>query len=176
MTVKRIQYIYFDVPISLKNIHTESGSSTPKEQQSILPLLPTSIGEGMGKAWKDIHLGEEALGGLSAGIVGTVIGFPLDTVKTRMQTGMATSSNILQVARSVAKEEGTLGLYKGIAPPLISLSILGTLTFGQYSYFQEVYQANPGWDGRNFLAGISCSPVAGVVSTIENLVKVSCGR
>ena len=29
------------------------------------------------------HLGEEAVGGLSAGIVGTLLGFPLDLVKTR---------------------------------------------------------------------------------------------
>ena len=32
-----------------------------------------------------VNLGEEALGGLSAGIVGTVIGFPLDVIKTRMR-------------------------------------------------------------------------------------------
>lgn len=122
------------------------------------------------KSWKELHLGEEAAGGLSAGIVGTVIGFPLDTVKTRMQTGSA-NGNIFQVARTVAKQEGLLSLYKGIGPPLISLSILGTLTFTQYSYFQEVYQSNPGFDGRNYVAGVSCSPVAGMVSTIENLVK-----
>lgn len=125
------------------------------------------------KSWKDLHLGEEALGGLSAGIVGTVIGFPLDTVKTRMQTGsVKAGSSIFKVARNVAKHEGYLSLYKGIGPPLISLSILGTLTFAQYSYFQEVYQSDPGWDWRNYVAGISCSPVAGMVSTIENLVKV----
>ena len=125
------------------------------------------------KSWKDLHLGEEALGGLCAGIVGTVIGFPLDTVKTRMQTGSAHHShNLLQVGMTVAKQEGLWSLYKGIGPPLISLSVLGTLTFTQYSYFQELYQSNAGWDYRNYLAGISCSPVAGMVSTIENLVKV----
>ena len=125
------------------------------------------------KSWRDLHLGEEALGGLSAGIVGTVIGFPLDTVKTRMQTGTAKAgSGIVKVARNVVKHEGFFSLYKGIGPPLISLSILGTLTFTQYSYFQEVYQSDPGWDFRNYLAGISCSPVAGMVSTIENMIKV----
>ena len=146
-------------------------------------------------SWKDLRLGEEALGGLSAGIVGTVIGFPLDTIKTRMQTGAGASSSsaaaeaaaavrnnhpqsIYQVGRSVVQQEGFLSLYKGIGPPLLSLSILGTLTFTQYSYFQDYYQATPGWDGRNFLAGISCSPLAGMISTVENLVKVSdcCGR
>jgi Mitochondrial carrier protein len=146
-------------------------------------------------SWKDLRLGEEALGGLSAGIVGTVIGFPLDTVKTRMQTGASASAtkiistathppvpppsppknnhSIYQIARSIVQQEGFLSLYKGIGPPLLSLSILGTLTFTQYSYFQDYFLATPGWDGRNFLAGISCSPMAGMISTVENLVKVS---
>jgi solute carrier family 25 carnitine/acylcarnitine transporter 20/29 len=127
------------------------------------------------KSWKDIHLGEEALGGLSAGIIGTVIGFPLDVVKTRMQTGSVakgTNTNIIAIGRSIVQQEGIGALYKGIGPPLISLSILNTITFTQYTFFREWYNANPGWDYRNYLAGISCSPVAGVVSTVENLVKV----
>jgi Mitochondrial carrier protein len=81
--------------------------------------------------------------------------------------------SIYQIARSIVQQEGFLSLYKGIGPPLLSLSILGTLTFTQYSYFQDYFQATPGWDGRNFLAGISCSPLAGMISTVENLVKVS---
>ena len=128
----------------------------------------------MTKSWKDLHLGEEALGGLSAGIVGTVIGFPLDLVKTRMQTGNTHSSQtgIFQIGKSIVQTEGFGALYKGIAPPLISLSILNTITFTQYTFYREFYGANPGWDYRNYLAGISCSPVCGLVSTIENLVKV----
>lgn len=124
------------------------------------------------KKWKDLHLGEEALGGLSAGIVGTVIGFPLDLVKTRMQTGSTTQSNIFSVGRSIVRNEGIPALYKGIAPPLISLSILNTITFAQYSFFREFYNANPGWDYRNFFAGSTCSAVGSLVSTVENLVKV----
>lgn len=63
-------------------------------------------------------------------------------------------------------------MYKGLWPPLISLSILNTITFAQYTLWREFFDANPGWDRRNFLAGICCAPVAGVVSTVENLVKV----
>jgi len=33
-----------------------------------------------------MNLKVEALGGFSAGVVGTIIGYPLDLVKTRMQT------------------------------------------------------------------------------------------
>jgi solute carrier family 25 carnitine/acylcarnitine transporter 20/29 len=124
------------------------------------------------KSFKDMHLGEEALGGLSAGIIGTVIGFPLDVVKTRMQVGSVDrSQNIFSIARSIFHNEGIRGIYRGVAPPLVSLSILNVTTFTQYAYFREAYNANPGWDYRNFFAGMSCAPVSGVVSTVENLIK-----
>lgn len=155
------------------------------------------------KSFKDLHLGEEAIGGLSAGIIGTVIGFPLDVAKTRMQTAgavattatagvgsgatatatattTATSASvgrhlrpvgIVSLISGVVRKEGITGLYKGIGPPLISLSILNVTTFTQYAYYRELYNANHGWDVRNFAAGATCAPVSGVVSTVENLVK-----
>lgn len=124
------------------------------------------------KSWKQMHLGEEMIGGLSAGVIGTVIGFPLDLVKTRMQTSVTRKSkSILSIGTSIVRTEGIGSLYKGIAPPLISLSLLNTVTFAQYSFFREMYNANPGVDWRNFLSGASCAPVSGMVSTVENLVK-----
>jgi solute carrier family 25 (mitochondrial carnitine/acylcarnitine transporter), member 20/29 len=120
-------------------------------------------------------LTEEALGGLSAGIVGTIIGFPLDTIKTRMQTqhhhGASSNRGMWATARAIVHTEGFLSLYKGIAPPLVSLSILNTINFASYSYFQHVFHAQRGWDVRNALAGAVCGPIASSVSTIENLVK-----
>ncbi|MGK3742491.1 MAG: solute carrier family 25 carnitine/acylcarnitine transporter 20/29 [Bacillariaceae sp.] len=123
---------------------------------------------------KSVNLGEEAIGGLSAGILGTLIGFPLDLIKTRLQTGSSSlgqRQSILSIGKGIVRSEGIGALYIGIGPPLISLSILNTTTFIQYAYFRELYQANPGWDLRNFLAGVSCAPFAGIVSTIENFTK-----
>ncbi|KAG7368305.1 mitochondrial carrier protein [Nitzschia inconspicua] len=124
------------------------------------------------KPFKELHLGEEAIGGLSAGVIGTIIGFPLDVVKTRMQVGSVDGKqNVFAVGRSIVQKEGIINLYRGIAPPLISLSILNVTTFTQYAYYRELYNANPGWDYRNFFAGMSCAPVSGAVSTVENLIK-----
>ena len=122
---------------------------------------------------KSVNLGEEAIGGLSAGVLGTIIGFPLDLIKTRLQTGSSSGppQSIISIGKGIVRSEGIGALYKGVGPPLISLSILNTTTFIQYAYFRELYQANPGWDVRNFLAGISCAPFAGIVSTIENFTK-----
>jgi solute carrier family 25 carnitine/acylcarnitine transporter 20/29 len=121
----------------------------------------------------DLRLADEAIGGLSAGILGTLIGYPLDLVKTRMQTGVASGGrDVLSIGRHLVQTEGLAGLYKGVGPPLVSLSILNTTTFTQYTYYRErLYMANPGWDHRNLLAGLSCAPFSGLVSTVENLVK-----
>lgn len=125
------------------------------------------------KSTKDLRLGEEAIGGLCAGILGTIIGFPLDLIKTRLQTGSSSQGrqSILSVGKQIVRTEGISTFYKGIGPPLISLSILNTTTFIQYAYFRELYRATPGWDYRNFLAGVSCAPFSGVVSTVENFTK-----
>lgn len=123
-----------------------------------------------------LHLGEEAIGGLSAGVIGTIIGFPLDVVKTRMQTSQSSSSpgGIISMGSKIVRQEGIFALYKGLGPPLISLSILNTINFTSYSLFrQRVFQGEKGFDLRNGLAGMACGPIASSVSTVENLVKVS---
>ena len=115
---------------------------------------------------------EEALGGLAAGILGTMIGFPLDVIKTRMQTSHNTDNiGILSTGRSILQTEGILKMYKGVVPPLISLTILNTFTFTAYSFFQQSYHAQRGWDWKNGLAGATCAPFAATVSTVENLLK-----
>lgn len=114
---------------------------------------------------------EEALGGLAAGILGTIIGFPLDLIKTRMQTGKHPSKGILSTGRSILQQEGIVQMYKGVIPPLISLTILNTFTFTAYSFFQQTYGAQRGWDWKNGLAGATCGPFAATVSTVENLLK-----
>ena len=77
------------------------------------------------------HLGEEAIGGFAAGVFGTLLGFPLDLVKTRMQTQVASSTmklSPLSLLRHILQTEGLTSLYKGVGPPLLSLSIVNTLS------------------------------------------------
>ena len=123
------------------------------------------------KSFKDLHIGQEALGGLSAGIVGTIIGYPLDLIKARMQVFGDASAGIVSVGSSIVRNEGFLALYRGIAPPLISLSILNTVNFTQYCFFRDLYGGQLGWDGWNGVAGFSGAPITATVSTVENLVK-----
>jgi solute carrier family 25 carnitine/acylcarnitine transporter 20/29 len=128
--------------------------------------------EGRKPFYKRINFGEEALGGLAAGVVGTIIGFPLDLVKTRMQTGSSVVvGSMVGVASHIVRTEGILSLYKGIAPPLISLSIINTMSFTSYSFFREQYNGSNGWDWKNSFAGMTGAPLFGIVTTPENFVK-----
>ena len=151
------------------------------------------------EAPNEVNLKIEALGGLAAGVIGTVIGYPLDLVKTRMQTSsiqasnaknistgkteirkISTSSpslttkpskNLFQVGYNVFQKEGIFALYKGMTPPLISLSILNTMTFTSYNFIRVQYGAKRGFDVRNFMAGFTIAPMASMISTVEHLLK-----
>ena len=124
------------------------------------------------------NIGEEALGGFAAGIVGTVIGFPLDVIKTRLQTGGTGtgrngihSQNMIQVGTHIVRTEGISSLYKGLVPPLLSLSLINTLSFTSYSYFRRLYGGTNGWDVTNSLAGLTGCPMFSIITTPENFVK-----
>lgn len=117
-----------------------------------------------------VSLTQEAVGGLSAGVAGTVVGYPLDTIKVRMQT-QARVGGILSTAAFLVRTEGVLSLYKGMTPPLLSLSILNTVNFTTYAYFHEMLQSERGWDPKNGIAGAMIGPLSATVSTVENLVK-----
>lgn len=119
-------------------------------------------------------LTQEAIGGLSAGIIGTVIGFPLDTIKARQQVfgpNHNCGGGVIGTARHILQQEGFLSFYRGLVPPLLSLSILNTVNFTAYSYFQTCYKAERGWDLRNSMAGATVGPLASTISTVENLIK-----
>ena len=119
-----------------------------------------------------LSLTEEALGGLSAGVIGTIIGYPLDVTKTHLQTGGSNNKSFLSVGTTLIRTRGIASLYRGVAPPLLSLSILNTLNFASYSYFQATIGAHRGrWDGRNAVAGACCGPVASSISTVETTVR-----
>ena len=119
----------------------------------------------------------DSVGGLSAGVVGTVIGYPLDTIKTRMQTGAAggaANHSLFAIGRRIAVEEGVRGFYKGVATPLVSLTILNTLNFTSYNYFKRAFEGDGGTVGglvKCFASGALAGPIASAVSTPEHMMK-----
>jgi len=117
------------------------------------------------------EISEEAAAGLAAGVLGTVVGFPPDLVKTRMQTQVG-HGGVWRTVRTIVHKEGTPSLFKGMLPPLISMSLLNSANFAAYSFFQQRLGATrSSWDVKNSLAAACFAPLASPMSTLEGLVK-----
>ena len=57
----------------------------------------------------------------AAGVSSTVVGFPFDNIKARMQTHYFPS--MTNCFRETIQREGFRGLFRGIGPPLVTISI-----------------------------------------------------
>ena len=91
----------------------------------------------------------------------------------RMQTQSSNKTlSPISLLSHILKTEGVRSIYKGVGPPLLSLSIVNTVSFTSYSYFrQNHFQGQDGWDFRNALSGMMGAPVFGIVTTPENFIK-----
>ncbi|KAJ2442888.1 hypothetical protein GGF42_006810 [Coemansia sp. RSA 2424] len=69
---------------------------------------------------------------ITAAVTGMLVGYPFDSLKTRMQTYHYPS--LLACARKSIAEEGIRGLYRGLLPPLLTASAAKSLSF---SVFEE---------------------------------------
>ncbi|KAL2355715.1 mitochondrial carrier domain-containing protein [Cryomyces antarcticus] len=80
----------------------------------------------------------------SSSLLSTVITFPLDSVKSRMQSGDKPA--FLECVRNVYRKEGTHGFFRGVAAPLVSVTIVRTISFtiyqrAKYTYDRWIYKA-----------------------------------
>lgn len=70
----------------------------------------------------------------TASLASTIVGFPLDTIKTRMQTHYFVGP--IDCLKKTVKHEGIRGLFRGIAAPLLSISFSKSMGVGLYTYFK----------------------------------------
>ena len=125
---------------------------------------------------------DEAVAGAAAGVAGCLLGFPLDTVKARLQTGHG--ATVGGVVRAISKEGSYgRGFYRGFASPLISMTVLNTLSFRSWNAGRELCglpHAPPpndpappaGSATQRFVAGALVSPGVTLLSTPFELIKV----
>jgi len=118
---------------------------------------------------------QEAFAGVCAGIVGTTLGFPLDTIKTTMQTSQ---SPLTETVRNIHKQHGFKGFYRGVGSPLVSLTVLNALNFTSYGYFcrqlnlnESTLTSDRAFEWKFGLAAVCVSPLASLISTPFELVK-----
>lgn len=95
------------------------------------------------------------LAGLSSGMVKTIIGHPLDTMKTWSQTEYVLNNNIYSLKN----------LYRGIKYPIISASFISALTFGIY---KNIYNKTD----NQYIAGFTAGFIGSFFITPLELLKV----
>lgn len=71
------------------------------------------------------------IAGSVGGALGVAVGYPLDTVKVRIQTQRKYTS-VWQCIRNTCKTEGVNGFYKGLSMPVTTVSISSSVVFGTY--------------------------------------------
>ncbi|KAH8483521.1 hypothetical protein H0E87_028068 [Populus deltoides] len=77
----------------------------------------------------------QATGGIIAGATASCITTPLDTIKTRLQVmSLERRSSARQVVKSLIKDDGWTGFYRGLGPRFFSMSAWGTTMILAYEY------------------------------------------
>lgn len=113
---------------------------------------------------------KESIAGANAGLIGTILGFPFDTIKTRMQT---TNLSMFLCIEKIYSDYGFVGFYRGVGSPLVALTILNTVNFSSYSYFSKLLQVDSKkLDMRVSIAAACVGPIASMISTPFELLKV----
>lgn len=72
----------------------------------------------------------------TSSLMSTLVGFPLDTIKTRMQTHYFEGA--IDCLRKTVKHEGFKGLFRGATAPLLSTSVAKSMGVSLYTYFKPL--------------------------------------
>ncbi|KAH9813034.1 mitochondrial carrier domain-containing protein [Melampsora americana] len=73
-----------------------------------------------------------------ASICATVTGFPLDSIKSRLQVNRYNS--VLDCVKKTYAQEGTRGFYRGIAIPMLTITVVRTTSFTIYNKTKESFE------------------------------------
>jgi len=84
---------------------------------------------------------------VSASYISTFAGYPLDSIKSRLQT-TKTPTSIPKLAAMVYREEGVIGFYRGLWIPLITISFVRAASFTIYTRTKEYFHDHH-WLARN---------------------------
>ncbi|KAK1889403.1 Solute carrier family 25 member 47-A [Dissostichus eleginoides] len=121
-----------------------------------------------------MHIKDFVSGSL-AGACGVAVGYPLDTVKVRIQT-QKQFTGIWQCAAETFSKEGVHGFFKGLSLPITTISMTSSVVFGTYrNCLQCLSQARGGGPNTKpevFLSGMLAGIAQTSVMSPGDIVKV----
>ncbi|KAL6095622.1 slc25a47 [Pungitius sinensis] len=112
--------------------------------------------------------------GSFAGACGVAVGYPLDTVKVRLQT-QRQFTGIWQCVAVTFSKEGVHGFFKGMTLPLATIALTSSVVFGTYrNCLQCLTQARGAQSGKLdvFLSGMAAGVAQTSVMAPGDMVKV----
>ncbi|KAI5303739.1 hypothetical protein KEM56_007237 [Ascosphaera pollenicola] len=81
------------------------------------------------------------LAGVFSGITKCTVGHPFDTIKVRLQTSTTSRfSGPIDCVLKTVRNEGVLGMYKGMTPPLVGWMFMDSLMLGSLTLYRRLLQ------------------------------------
>ena len=82
------------------------------------------------------------IAGSVGGILGTIVGYPFDTIKVRIQTMQRTNNknNIINCIKKTFRNENIGGFYKGLLSPLLTVSLVNATVFYSFDITKKTYR------------------------------------
>ncbi|XP_049319914.1 solute carrier family 25 member 47-B isoform X2 [Astyanax mexicanus] len=118
------------------------------------------------------------LAGSVGGGFGVAVGYPLDTIKVRIQT-QRKYTGVWHCIRTTCRNEGVYGFYKGMSMPMTTVSVSSSVVFGTYrNVLQLLRQLRSKSEGAPnakldiFLAGFTGGVAQVSVMSPADIVKV----
>ncbi|EPS95428.1 hypothetical protein FOMPIDRAFT_1062709 [Fomitopsis schrenkii] len=100
---------------------------------------------------------------VSASYISTFAGYPLDSIKSRLQT-LRTRTSVPKLAAQVYREEGVIGFYRGLWIPLMTISFVRAASFTIYTNTKEYFREHH-WLAQNTVWSVaSTGGIGGALS------------
>lgn len=87
---------------------------------------------------------QELVAGTFGGWAQVVVGHPFDTLKVRLQTQPDPPKyrNAFDCFKTIVREEGFRGLYKGVNSPLMGVGVCNAILFSTNGHFRRMFQGD----------------------------------
>jgi len=114
---------------------------------------------------------KDIFAGTVAGIGQCFVGHPLDTIKVRLQTS-SKYNGMVDCFKTTVKEEGFVGLYKGVQSPLIGMAAMNSVTFLAYGQSKNLFKKDE-QDPLTLMQILQCGLITGTaVALVESPVDL----
>ncbi|BGP22831.1 mitochondrial carrier protein, carnitine/acylcarnitine translocase [Rhodotorula toruloides] len=142
-------------------------SSSPHPRSAGSSPSPAAASD---ETWREFtYENRNTIAAITASFCSTVAGFPLDSVKSRLQ--VKRYSSVLDCARRTYAEEGIRGFFRGVTIPLVTITLVRTASFSIYTWTKGDLQR------RNLLTGetVGSTALAGFLGGAASGLLLSVG-